>query len=300
MKILVVNDREPISPDTLTPLTNDFTVVLHQASPGSFDLLAGFSANPDTEILVTTYMPLSAENLKRLPQLKLIVATTTAVEYIDLDYCKEQGIKVVNNTGYTESAVAEHLFSLMLAAGRKLGSLNKGVQAGDFEQFDKPGFEFNGKTLGIIGFGYIGQKLAQFASALGMTIIYSNRSAKPSAYQQVELNDLLKQADVIALTLPLTPDSEHLLDSEAFNNMKSSVIIASISADKIIDEDALIEAIKRGQVFAAGLDLHHPSNRLSQFDNVILTPTKAWYTKECFARRNQSWIKNLIKTVRQL
>jgi lactate dehydrogenase-like 2-hydroxyacid dehydrogenase len=294
MKILILNDREPIDTAVLAPLEKHHEVILFQSGPDDFDIQEALKKHHDATILVTTYMPLSADNLSKLHALKRIVATTTALEYIDLDYCQRHGIRVTNNTGYTGAAVAEHLLALMLATGRRLVSLDKGVRQGDFNQFEKMGFEFQGKTLGVMGFGYIGQRFARYAEALGMTIIYLNRRTIDSDYKQVSFDELIAQSDVIALTLPLTKETHHMIDKSVFSKMKDGVILVSISGDEIIHPNALVHALETGKVFGAGLDRHEKGEALNHFENVILTPTKAWYTKECMQRRNETWIKTLL------
>jgi D-lactate dehydrogenase len=297
MNILILNDREPIDSIYLSELTEKHNVNLIQCPTSSFDLVSILKKYSNTDILVTTYMNLNQTNLALLPNLKAIVTTTTGMDFIDMDLCQKKKISVYNNPGYTQSAVAEHLLALMLASGRQLVGLDNGLKSGDFEQFGIKGFEFSGKTVGIVGFGSIGQRFATLVSGLGVNVQYYNRSQKTSPHKQVDFEQLVKTSDVIALSIPLVPMTHHLFDESVFAQMKKGSILVSIAADEVIDINALTKALGDGTLFAAGLDLHAPQSQLNQLSNVILTPTKAWYTKECMHRRNISWLQVLNRVI---
>lgn len=290
MKILVINDRESWDVAEVQQALHGHEVIVEQHLPESFDLVSVLAQHADADWLVTGYADLSAKRLAQLPKLQGIQTTTTAVEYIDLAYCQAHDIQVKNVAGYTATAVAEHLLALMLAVGRRLPHMDKAVKAGDFEQFDQVGFEFYGKTLGILGMGHIGQAFASMASALGMQVQFYNRSKKALAYPQCDLPELLASSDVLALTLPLTPQTRHLLDESALAKVKPGSLLVSIAADAVVDQNALLAALQDGRLAGAGLDLHHPQSALYALDQVVLTPTKAWYTRECQARRQQAWL----------
>lgn len=291
MNVLILNDREPLAEAQLQAIQASY--VLYQKAPQDFNLDQALSENPEIEYLVATYNDLSAQQLAKLPALKAIVLTTTAYEYVDLNYCREQGIKVFNNSGYSKTAVAEHLMALLFAAARRIPRLDQQLRQGDFNQFDQQGFELAGKKLGIIGMGRIGQTFAQLAKGLNMSIAYYNRSPRDLPYQQLPLKQLLAESDVLALTLALNTETHHLLNEEAFALMKPGNLIVSIAADDLIYQKALAKALTSGRCFAAGLDLHHPAPELAQCPQLVLTPTKGWYTQECMERRTNQWIQTL-------
>ncbi len=297
MKILIINDREPLNRDLLQPLCARHDVVICEAAPNQFNLKATFKNNSDATVLVSGYANLDAEHLRLMPGLQTVVTTTTATEYLDHEYCLQQKISVHNNSGYTGTAVAEHLFALMMASARRLITLDRDLRQGDFNQFDQMGFELAGKTVGIVGMGHIGQCFAGLLQGFSVTVQFYNRSSLDLGYKQCALPALLQSSDVIALTLPLTANTHHLIDSAALAQLKRGALLVSIAADEVVEQSALVEALQTGQLAAAGLDLHEPQPDLSVLPNVTLTPTKAWYTKECYLRRQQSWMNTLMSTV---
>lgn len=297
MKILIINDREPLNRDLLQPLCAQHDVVICEAAPNQFDLKATLKNNSDATVLVSGYANLDAEHLRLMPELQTVVTTTTATEYVDHSYCAEKNITLYNNSGYTGSAVAEHLFALMMASARRLVTLDRELRQGDFDQFDQMGFELAGKTVGILGMGHIGQCFARLLQGFSVTVQFYNRSSLDLGYKQCDLVDCLKTSDVIAVTLPLTDQTRHSLDRAALAQLKRGALLVSIAADEVVEQSALVEALQTGQLAAAGLDLHEPQPALSVLPNVTLTPTKAWYTKECYLRRQQSWMTALMSTV---
>ncbi len=293
MKILLINDREPFDEAFLEPFKGKHEVVCYQIQPEEFDLEVVINQHSDADVIIVTYIELKAENLAKFTNLKAIIATTTATEYIDLNYAKDHHIKIFNNPGYTQSAVAEHLLSLVLSVARRIPRLSEKTKAADFEQFDQVGFELSGKTLGILGMGSVGQRFAQLASGLDMTIQYYNRSNKDVPYTFVDFDTLLSSSDVIAVTLPLSQETSQLFNQETINKMKDNSIIASISPDGLFNIDDLVSALHNQKFWGLGLDIHHPRPKLYPFENVVLTPTKGWYTKECMSRRTQAWVETL-------
>jgi len=291
MKVLIINHREPIAPEVATQI--NASVQLYQKEPENFDLDEALSKHQAVEVLVATYHDLTAERLSALTKLKAIVLTTTAYEYVDLAYCREHGIKVFNNSGYSQTAVAEHLLALLMAAARRIPLLDKNLRQGDFNQFDQPGFEFYGKTLGVIGMGHIGQTFAHLCTGFGMNLIYYNRSVKALPYQQVSLETLAQQADAIAVSIPLTDQTYKLLNETFFAQLKPGAILASIAADEVLDKNAFHQAVVDGVIHGAGLDLHEPWPEMQAFPQIVMTPVKGWYTRECMQRRTSTWIKTL-------
>jgi len=290
LKCLILNDREPIPEGALDQFSNYLELYWHQAPGSKFSLDVALSECPGAQILITTYMDLSASNLGRLQGLKAIIATTTGVDYIDLAYCREKGIRVCNTRNYTGSSVAEHALMLMLAAARRIDLLDKRIRQGDFDCFDVRGIELTGKTAGVIGLGNIGSTIARLCLGLGMKILFSNRSQKMlEGARQVDLQELLSVSDVIFVSVPLNDESKGLIDSEALSLVKSSALLISTSPDTIIDKGALDSALRSGKLAAAALDLHARDKSYLDIPNLILTPRRAWFTEETFVRRIDAW-----------
>jgi phosphoglycerate dehydrogenase-like enzyme len=287
-KCLFINNREPLPEDIFNHLA-DLNVVWYQDCSSSFALENILDTNNDTEILITTFMNLGATNLSKVPKLELILATTTETSYIDKNYCNEHGIKVLNTPKYTGSSVAEHAVALMLTAAKRIVDFNAKVRYGDFKIFEHQGIELFGKKVGIVGMGDIGKKVARIVLGLGMQVRYWNRSqVTTNLGTQTDFNTLVSESDVIFLTLPLNQDTRNILNLQTIRQIKKGAILINISPDKLIDFDALKFALENGILSYAGIDLLTEDEKYFQLPNLIITPRRAWYTKESFARRIQT------------
>lgn len=246
------------------------------------------------EVVITSNRPLGAVELDRLPRLRLVVATGTALDYIDEAECDRRGIVVRNTPGYTGSAVAEHAFALLLASARHMCAIDAAVRAGCIDTSDYVGTELAGKTAGIIGLGDIGSRLARLADAFDMEVLFVNRSrrTRPGA-TQVELPELLARADAVFLTLPLTPETTHLIGASQFEAMKPSAILVNVSADELVDPVALDTALRRRTINAAALDVISSPEPYRDTPHLTLTRVNAWYTSECVRRRAETWLGTL-------
>ncbi|KPA16891.1 protein containing D-isomer specific 2-hydroxyacid dehydrogenase, NAD-binding [Candidatus Magnetomorum sp. HK-1] len=288
-KCLVINNREPYPENTLNDLDDKLETVWYQKAGKDFSLVDALENNKDTQILVTTYMDLNRKNLERLPDLEAIITTTISTHYIDSGYSKDRNIKIFNTSDYTGSSVAEYAVALMMGAGRKLIDISKAVESGDTLCFEYIGFEFRNKQAGIIGFGNIGSYVAKILKALGMNVLFYNRSQKKSDIaQQVDLETLVKTSDVIFTTLPLNNDSKEIMGKKEFSLMKSSAIYVNTSPDEVFDRNALREALLNKEIACAGLDLLDTSP-LKNTPNLLMTSRRAWYTQDCFIRRTKMW-----------
>ncbi|MGB3508953.1 MAG: 2-hydroxyacid dehydrogenase [Microcoleaceae cyanobacterium] len=284
-KCLILNNRELLPEDTLDSFKDRLEVLWYQ-NPDPFKLTDVLKLYHNTQIIITTYMDLSADNLKILPSLEAIITTTTAVEYIDLDYCRTQGIQVMNTANYTGASVAEYLITVALCIAKKIIPINQKVHQRNFQCFDEIGIELVGKRAGVIGLGNIGTRVAQFAKAFGMEIVYYNRSKKEfKGGQQVDLNTLVSTADFIFVTPPLNQDSYEMIGKKEFTNMKKNCVLVSSSPDQIINFDALADALNNRKILGAGLDLLETDERYLQLPNLILTPRRANATQECLLER---------------
>lgn len=249
----------------------------------------------DVAVLITANADLNGEALGHFPNLRFIVATGTAYDYIDLDACRERGIVVSNTPGYTGASVAEHAITLALASNRKVCELDAAVHAGDVHAVPLTK-EIEGKTAGIIGLGDIGSRVAKLAGGLGMDVVFVNRSPRRVAgARQVSLDELLAAAHFVFLTLPLTAESHHLLDAKAFARMRPEAHVINVSADELIDPVALGEALSNGRIAGAALDVIGSPEPFLRMPNLIITPTCGWYTEECVQRRAATWIDSVEK-----
>jgi D-3-phosphoglycerate dehydrogenase len=240
-------------------------------------VLAGYDIALDDH----SYMP--TELVERCKSLKHIVFLGTgAASYMNIGELNDRGITVHTIKGYGDIAVAEHTIALMLAAGRSVARMDHEVRSGTWSPAE--GFQFYGKTLGLIGLGGIGAEVARMAQGLGMTVIAYNRTRRAdAAVPLVDIETLLKQSDVVSLHLTLGDETRGFLSAERIAAMKSGAILVNTARGALVDEEALIAALKSGQIRHAGLDVFHAEplkadNALAQLRNVTLTSHAAFRT----------------------
>lgn len=243
-------------------------------------------ALPRAHGLLGASLKLDAGLLDLAPHLEAIASVSVGVDNYDIDYLTERRILLSNTPDVLTETTADTGFALILATARRVVELANMVRAGQWNRNIGPahfGSDVHGKTLGIIGMGRIGEALAQRGHfGFGMPVIYHSHSPKPAVEQRFNaqyrtLPELLQQADFVCLTLPLTAETEGLIGAEQFAQMRPETIFINISRGKVVDEVALIEALRAGQIRAAGLDvferepLNHDSPLL-RLNNVVATP----------------------------
>ena len=228
--------------------------------------------------------------LAACPRLEAIVFLGTgAASYIDLAAAERRGIRVRAYGGYGDQSVAEHAMALMFAAARGLAGMDRAIRAGHWETLN--GIELAGKTLGVIGTGGIGKAMVRLGAGLGMAVIAWNRSGVPADLpcRAVELDDLLRTADVVSLHLVLNDQTRGLIDARRIGLIKPGAIFINTARGAIVDEAALVEALRARRIGHAGLDVFtaeplpagHP---LTSLDNVTLTAHAAFATREASER----------------
>lgn len=221
-----------------------------------------------------TFSRVSAEVLKKFPNLKLIALRSVGFNHIDINYCKEHNIQVVNSLGYGNVTVAEYAFGLMLDVTRKISRAYMNLKNEHLDRDTYTGFELNGATIGIIGTGAIGTEAVRIAHGFGMKILAYDLYPKEelvSKYnvEYLDLDDLLKNSDVISLHAPLTESNFHLINEEKINLMKQNAVIINTARGELIDTKALYEALSQGRIFGAGLDVLEAENLLTQPDRTF-------------------------------
>ena len=265
---------------------------------------------------------ISTSQLDKFKNLKLITTRSTGFNHIDLEYCKKRGITVCNVPKYGETTVAEFAFGLLLALARKIIQGRNGMAHNHIEISNYMGFDLYGKTIGIIGTGSIGQHMIQLAQGFGMNVIAYD--PYPTALLKdlyvPTITDIFKQADIISLHVPSTPQNHHMLDETAFSMMKRGVIIINTARGDLIDTQALYCAIRSGIVGGAGLDVLENEDflihddvltcpratdkdmlldsamnlKLLQFCNVIATPHIAFNSIDAINRINATTFDNIM------
>ncbi|MBX9588978.1 MAG: D-2-hydroxyacid dehydrogenase [Hyphomonadaceae bacterium] len=248
---------------------------------------------PATDVLVVS-MLWKNELAGLARRLKFIQSISSGVDVYDKDVLRAHGIRLASAAGVNAQAVAEHAMALMLALHRRLpearDNQHKKHWRGMISEIAAREDELGGKTLLIVGMGRIGGKLAKLAKAFDMRVIATKRNPDTGAagadavLGHDRLPELLAQADVVALTCPLTPDTEHLIDARALAAMRPTAHLINVARGRVVDEAALIEALRAGRIAAAGLDVTReeplaPSSPLWAMSNVLLTPHTAGETQ---------------------
>ena len=240
--------------------------------------------------VINDHTYLSDEILSAAPHLKAIVFMGTgASSYIDLAAAERLGVRVRTISGYGDRSIAEHAVALMFAAGRRVTEMDRAIRAGDWQTVDS--IEFLGKTLGVVGPGGIGTEMVKLGAGLGMNVIAWNRSGVPDGLpcEAVDLDDLLARADVVSLHLLLNDDTAGIIDRRRLGLMKPDAILVNTARGALVDEPAMIEALKESRLRHAGLDVFadeplpagHPLTALA---TVTLTGHAAFMTREASTR----------------
>ena len=257
------------------------------------------------DIVIVGWTNLTKNIIDSAKKLKMVSIWATTCHYVDLEAAKERGIVVTHVPGYAAEAVAEHAFALLLAAIRKLPSADKHVRRGDFDWRPFGGVELHGKTLGIIGTGAIGCRVAEIAKAFKMQILgydkYPNlKRAEEIGMKYVDLYTLLKESDFVTLHVSLTSETERLIGKKEIEAMKKGAVIINTSQGKVINEKALVDALKSGKLSFACLDVFEEEppakdNPLFKLDNVLLSPHIGFHTVEAAKRCTDICIDNVVK-----
>ena len=256
----------------------------------------------DAEAVITNKVPITAEILAACPSVKYIGVLATGYNVVDLEVTKEKGIPVTNIPAYGTGTVAQFAIAMLLEICHRIGHHTEAVARGRWEKspdfcfWDYPLIELAGKTIGIIGYGRIGQATGKIAEALGMKVVAYDTFIQGENI--VPLDDLLAQSDVISLHCPLTAENEGLINKETISKMKDGVIIINTARGPLIAERDLAEALNTGKVFAAGVDVvsFEPikgDNPLLSAKNCFITPHIAWASKEARARLMDIAVENL-------
>lgn len=274
----------------------------------AFDSKTIIEAIGDADIVFTNKTPLPAEVLKQVQKVKYIGVLATGYNVVDVVAAKSLGITVTNIPSYGTTAVAQFTMALILELCHHVGAHNQAVQSGvwttsvDFCFWNSPLIELEGKTMGIVGFGRIGQATAKMAQAFGLHILAYSRTPKPELESEtckfVELDMLLAQSDIISLHCPLFEETEGIINKSNIMKMKDGVMLINTSRGGLVVEADLAEALNSGKMAGAAVDVVSKEpiaadNPLLQAKNCIITPHIAWATQAARARLMTTAIQNL-------
>ena len=257
------------------------------------------------DIIITNKVVINAETIQQCPQLKLILISATGTNNVDLEQAKAQEIVVSNCQGYGTSAVAQHTISLMLALATSLLQYDHAVKQGEWNKspifclLDFPIVELSGKTLGILGYGELGQAVAKLAEAFGMKILVGALPDRATD-QRLPLSELLPQVDFLSLHCPLTEQTRDLIGAKEFELMKNSAFLVNCARGGIVNEQALADALRAGEIAGAATDVltvEPPQNGnvllTDDIPNLIITPHSAWGSIDARQRIVNQVVENI-------
>jgi glycerate dehydrogenase len=261
----------------------------------------------DATIAISSKIPLGRATLQQLPKLRFIAVAGTGVDVFDLGYCRANGIPVSNVAGYAQHTVPEHAFMLILALARDLPAYQRDVRAGlwqkaqPFCHLGAPLTDLHGKTIGIIGEGAIGQGTARIAHGFSMRVLFADHpEPRAPGLEYVPLDALLERSDVVTLHCPLTPATRGLIGEAQLQRMKPGALLINTARGGLVDEAALLAALRAGRIGGAALDvlsLEPPRNGNALLDadlpNLIITPHVAWASREAMRAFAEQLVANL-------
>jgi glyoxylate reductase len=298
---------EPIVGEVIDYLRNHADVIIGERGSYNEDSLIDVLGEFDAVVSMLS-TPMTRRVLESSKRLKVVANYAVGYNNVDIAAAKELGIRVTNTPGALTDATADVTWALILAAIRRIPQSEAFLRAGRFDGWDPLGFlgyDLNGKTLGIIGLGRIGQAVARRAVGFGMNIIYHNRKPVSADIENLysakfvsDYRELVKQSDVVSLNCPLTPENRHMIDRDMLKQMKRTAILINTGRGPLIDEPALAEALTLGWIAGAGLDVYeeepivHPS--LLDAPNVVLLPHIGSATYEARIRMGMMAAKGLL------
>jgi phosphoglycerate dehydrogenase-like enzyme len=256
----------------------------------------------DTSVILHILEPVTDADMALAPNLGLVQKIGVGVNTIDREGAARRNVAVANMPGTNNPAVAETTLLLMLSALRQATLLDRQTRAGKGwdthpDVYDNMG-EIGGRTVGLVGYGAVPTHLAPVLVAMGARVLYTAQSQKPDAVAEwASLDDLVAQSDIVSLHVPLTDQTEHLVDADLIARMKPGSVLVNTARGGLVDEAALLDALDSGHIRAAGLDVFarepvYPANKLLRRDNVVTSPHVAWLTPETLARSIDIAVEN--------
>lgn len=245
----------------------------------------------DAEIVITNKTLITRQIIENSKNIKYIGALSTGYNAIDIEAAKEREIIVTNIPAYSTNAVAQFVFAYILEIACQVGHYNQSVKNGDWQRsetfcyWNKPIFELQGKTIGIVGLGNIGKEVAKIAKAFSMNVIAFSPNSKMEGVESLELDELYNRADIITLHLPINEKTEKMINKDSISKMKDGVILINAARGAIIDDFAVNDGLKSGKISYSGLDVltvepPKDGNILIENEKTFITPHIAWAPKE--------------------
>ncbi len=306
-EIIVFLERDTFDVSFRKPAFDHEWVEFGETTPGEVVQRLG-----QATIAICNKVSLRGEALAQLPNLRLIAVAATGVDNVDLAFCRNHNIAVCNTRGYAANSLPEHALMLMLALRRNLVAYRNDVRNGRWHEarqfclLDHPIADLKGSTLGIVGFGTLGKSMAELGRAIGMDVIVAERKNAATVREgRVAFGELLERSDVISLHCPLTEETKNLISAGELGQMKCDAILINTARGGLIDDHALLAALREGRIAGAGIDVlrNEPprqGNPLLEVDlpNLIVTPHNAWASRQAMQTLADQLIDNLEAFIR--
>lgn len=278
-----------------------------RAVPAEGGRAALFAALGEARVVILSYLdPVDEALLAAAPRLRHVASYGVGVNHLDLPACRRRGVVVTNTPGILTDATADHAMALLLAAARRVAEGDRAIRAGAWTAVD-PGWllgtQVTGKTVGVVGFGRIGQAFARRAAGFRLQLLYAGpREVTFPGARRVPLERLLEESDFVSLHVPLTPDTEGLLSRERIARMKRGAILVNTARGQIVDDAALAEALSDGRLAAAGLDVFRDEPRIPpaylSLPSVVLTPHLGSGSRETRWAMSQLVVDDVLRVAR--
>ena len=292
-----------LAPQALALLT-DFDVIYAGKTPTEDDIIA-LCRQHDPVAIIVRYSKVGAPAMDAAPSLRVISKHGSGTDTIDKPAAAERGIRVVAAVGANAAAVAEQALALLLACAKSVVTLDRRMHAGHWDKATHKSLELEGRTVGVVGLGAIGMRFAKVADAMGMRVLGFDPYAKqlPDFIQSVDLDTIWRESDAISLHCPLTPDNTQLINAHTLAACKRGVLIVNTARGGLIDEAALLEAVRSGQVASAGLDSFavEPMSAPHPFHGearIVLSPHIGGVTADAYVKMGVAAAQNALAVLK--
>jgi glycerate dehydrogenase len=262
----------------------------------------------DADVVITNKVPLKREAITAAQNLRLVAVAATGTDVVDLDACAERGVAVVNIRNYAVNTVPEHTFALVFALRRSIVAYRDAVirgrwqEAGQFCFFDYPICDLTGCTLGIVGDGALGRSVADLGRGFGMRVLFAEyKGSSGMGPLYTPFDEVMRTSDIITLHCPLMPSTQNMISRREFAMMERRPLLINTARGGLVDEEALVTALDKGQISGAGFDVvtqepppaDHPLMKIAGRPNFILTPHVAWASQEAIQSLADQLIDNI-------
>ncbi|MFZ2664054.1 MAG: 2-hydroxyacid dehydrogenase [Patescibacteria group bacterium] len=293
MKIIIINSSKDFTPEQVKRLEDAGEVSFIETSE-EYKIILDLIKNTDEKIIAlgpdVVEWKFPNETIDKIEGLKAVCLPTTGFAWVDGAHLRQTGIDLTNVPKYSTESVAEYAISLMLNVTKKLPLVIKSGWKIDYGKHQ--GWEIKGKTMGIVGLGAIGSRIAELGKQMGMNVVYWSRNSRNDEYAYKELDELLKTSDYVFPTLAKNLDTHHMINKDKLGLMKRGAFIVSITGDDIFDFEHAVEKVKKDKLGGVALELADKS--INDFEgNIWVTPAIAWFTKEAFAEDMRIWVETI-------